>query len=204
MLAILAHDFGKPATTHQALKDGRLRIVSPGHDALGGDLAKTFLERIDAPVAVQERIIPLVVNHLVHFQTITDRTVRRLARRLAPESIANLCLIITADSMGRPPSPAVEPESARQLLAKAHELSVQAKPPAPILLGRHLLELGMAPGKDIGIITRQAYEAQLEGAFFDLTQALRWLLLQTDLPLPEAARDQLQQNLAANSRAPVG
>jgi tRNA nucleotidyltransferase (CCA-adding enzyme) len=195
MLAILAHDFGKPATTHEAIKDGRMRIISPGHDTLGGDLAKVFLERIHAPLAVQNRVIPLVVNHLVHFQTLTDRTVRRLARRLEPENIANLCLIITADSMGRPPSPAVEPESARLLLAKAHELSVQAKPPEPILMGRHLLDLGLSPGKDIGVITRQAYEAQLEGTFFDLTQAFQWLLVQTDLPLSETARGRLQQNL---------
>lgn len=197
MLAILAHDFGKPATTHEAVKDGRTRIVSPGHDALGGDLAKVFLGRINAPLAVPDRVIPLVVNHLIHFQTLTDRTVRRLARRLEPENIEDLCLVITADSMGRPPLPALEPESARQLLAKARELRVQEKPPAPILMGRHLIDLGMLPGKDVGVIVHQAYEAQLEGTFFDLTHALRWLQAQSELPLPETARQNLAARLAS-------
>ena len=79
MLAILAHDFGKPATTQQAVKDGRGRVVSPGHDALGGKLAQTFLERIHAPPAIQARVVPLVVNHIIQNQTLTDRALRRLA-----------------------------------------------------------------------------------------------------------------------------
>src|SRR5208283_803939 len=104
---------------------------------------------------------------LFHFQSTTDRAVRRLARRLEPENIQGLCLIMTADSMGRPPRPAVEPEFVRQLLARAHELQVLQKPPEPILMGRHLIELGLEPGKMFGTILHKAYEAQLEGAFFD-------------------------------------
>jgi tRNA nucleotidyltransferase (CCA-adding enzyme) len=188
MLAILAHDFGKPATTQTALKDGRLRIVSPGHDALGGQLAQTFLERIHAPLDIQARVVPLVVNHIIHFQCLTDRALRRLAKRLEPDNIQGLCLVITADSMGRPPRPVAEPENVRRLLARAHELQVQEKPPAPLLLGRHLLELGLTPGKDFGVILDRAYEAQLEGDFFDLTHALEWLRTQADLPLPEHVR----------------
>jgi tRNA nucleotidyltransferase (CCA-adding enzyme) len=192
MLAILAHDFGKPATTRQETRDGRPRIVSPGHDVLGGELARSFLERIHAPPAVRERVVPLVVNHIIHFQSLTDRALRRLARRLEPESIESLCLVITADSMGRPPKPAARPEAARLLLERARELRVQQRPPDPILMGRHLLELGLPPGKDIGVVLHHAYEAQLEGAFFDLPQALNWLRGQGGLPLSEEARRKLE------------
>ena len=192
MLAILAHDFGKPTTTHEAVKDGRTRIVSPGHDAVGGELARAFLERIHAPSDIQERVVPLVLNHIIHFQTMTDRAMRRLAKRLAPENIKGLCLVIRADSMGRPPRPVSEPENVTRLLARAEELRVQEKPAEPILMGRHLLELGMAPGKDVGVILDHAYEAQLEGLFFDLKQAMQWLKGQSDLPLPENARQRLQ------------
>ena len=192
MLAILAHDFGKPATTQEAVKDGRRRIVSPGHDALGGELAQKFLERIHAPPAIQERVVPLVVNHIIHFQTLTDRALRRLAKRLEPENIQGLCLVITADSMGRPPLAPLEPENVRLLLARARELAIQEKPPVPILMGRHLLELGLAPGQDFGVILHRAYEAQLEGFFFDLTHALAWLRQQEDLPLTAEARRELE------------
>jgi tRNA nucleotidyltransferase (CCA-adding enzyme) len=192
MLAILAHDFGKPATTRQAVKEGRSRIVSPGHDALGGELARVFLERIHAPPAIQARVVPLVVNHIIHFQEMTDRAMRRLAKRLEPESIQGLCLVITADSMGRPPRPAAEPEGVQRLLARARELQVQERPPAPILMGRHLAELGMEPGKDFGVILHRAYEAQLEGAFFDLAQALKWLRAQEGLALSSSVRRELE------------
>jgi len=151
------------------------RIVSPGHEEAGEAIGRAFLERIGAPVAVQDRVAPLVRNHLVHFQAVTDRSIRRLAKRLEPESIENLCLVITADSNGRPPRPPSEPENVMMLLARAHELQVRHKPSEPILMGRHLVELGLAPGRDFGVILDAAYEAQLEGAFADLAGARRWL-----------------------------
>ena len=131
----------------------------------------------------------------------TDRAMRRLAKRLEPENIKGLCRVITADSMGRPPRPAAEPENVRRLLARAYELQVQEKPPEPILMGRHLLELGLQPGKDFGLILHRAYEAQLEGAFFDLTHALAWLRDQADLPLSPGVRRDLE---APHRGAPNG
>jgi tRNA nucleotidyltransferase (CCA-adding enzyme) len=178
MLAVLAHDFGKPATTHRAVKEGRERIVSPGHEEAGAALTQIFLGRIRAPLVFGQRIIPLVRNHLFHLETVSDRAIRRLARRLAPESIEGLCLVMTADSMGRPPRPAAVPENVKTLLARAHELEVRQKPPPPILLGRHLLEMGMTPGPRMGAILDKAYEAQLEGAFGGLEGALEWAAIE--------------------------
>jgi tRNA nucleotidyltransferase (CCA-adding enzyme) len=174
MLAVLAHDFGKPAMTHRAVKDGRERIVSPGHEEAGVEPTRSFLERIRAPLIFEQRIVPLVRNHLVHLDTVTDRAIRRLARRLVPESIEGLCLVMTADSMGRPPRPPVVPENVKTLLARAHELEVRQKPPPPILQGRHLLPLGVPPGQRLGAILDKAYEAQLEGVFANLAGALEW------------------------------
>jgi tRNA nucleotidyltransferase (CCA-adding enzyme) len=193
MLAILAHDFGKPATTQRAIKDGQWRIVSPGHEELGGPLSDAFLNRIAAPQAIRDRIIPLVTNHLFHFQEMTDRAVRRLAKRLEPENIFGLSVVMTADSMGRPPQPAVVPENVKKLLARAHELEVKQAPAKPILLGRHLIELGMEPGVEFGTILKGAYDAQMEGRFFDLPQALRWLHEQTDIPVGAAVRERLSR-----------
>jgi tRNA nucleotidyltransferase (CCA-adding enzyme) len=175
MFAVLTHDFGKPQTTRHELKDGVMRLTSPGHDEVGAGLAKSFMERINVPLAIQERVVPLVRNHLFHFNTITDRGVRRLAKRLEPENIDGLALIMTADSMGRPPRPPQVPENVARLLEKAHELQVRQKPPQPILMGRHLIERGMQPGERFGQILHAAYEAQLEGIFSDLSGAMEWL-----------------------------
>jgi tRNA nucleotidyltransferase (CCA-adding enzyme) len=102
---------------------------------------------------------------------------------------------MTADSMGRPPKPAVEPEFVRQLLAKAHELQVRQKPPEPILMGRHLIEHGLEPEKLFGEILHKAYEAQLEGTFGDLPQALKWLAGEDGVALPGEARRKLEERM---------
>jgi tRNA nucleotidyltransferase (CCA-adding enzyme) len=174
-LAVLAHDFAKPATTHQAMKDGRLRIVSPGHEEAGGPLAERFLVRLGAPEAIRARVVPLVTNHLAHLQSITDRSVRRLARRLAPETIAGLSVVITADQYGRPPKPKEPSANLLALLAKAGELQLQDQAPKPILQGRHLIGAGMQPGPRFGEVLEAAFDAQLEGHFGDLAGAKLWL-----------------------------
>jgi tRNA nucleotidyltransferase (CCA-adding enzyme) len=193
-LAVLAHDFAKPQMTHEAVKNGRMRTVSPGHEEAGGPLTEQFLRRINAPLAIRERVVPLVTNHLAHLQTLSDRTVRRLAKRLAPATIQELIVVMVADQFGRPPKPRVISEGVRALEAKAAELKVQACVPTPILMGRHLIDLELSPGKDFGVILDAAYEAQLEGRFFDLAEALRWLADQDALPLSKAIRRQLRRD----------
>ena len=175
MFAVLAHDFAKPKTTHQADRDGRMRIVSPGHEDQGGPVAESFLARLNAPNAIRERVVPLGTNHLAHLQAINDRAVRRLANRLHPATIDELCLIVTADQFGRPPKPREVHKGVAALRATADELRVRDAAPKPILLGRHLIERGMTPGKRFGEIISAAFEAQLEGAFSDMQGALTWL-----------------------------
>jgi tRNA nucleotidyltransferase (CCA-adding enzyme) len=58
-------------------------------------------------------------------------------------------------------------------IERARQLDVVSKAPAPILLGRHLLEMGMAPGPRIGEITRAVYEMQLDGRVRTLDDAKR-------------------------------
>jgi tRNA nucleotidyltransferase (CCA-adding enzyme) len=185
-LAILAHDFAKPETTHRAPRNGRMRIVSPGHEEAGGAVAERFLERIHAPEAIRSRVVPLVKNHLAHLNELSDRSVRRLARRLEPENIDGLSIVMTADHFGRPPLPKVIPEGIVALRAKAAELHVQASAPSPILMGRHLIELGLKPGKKFGVILDQAYDAQLEGTFGNLNEARHWLAERTEFDFSDA------------------
>jgi tRNA nucleotidyltransferase (CCA-adding enzyme) len=171
MFATLAHDFGK-ATTTIVEPD---KISSAGHEAASVPLTESFMERIGAPLFLRERVAPLVLNHMFQTEMVTDRSVRRLARRLAPESVESLAILMTADSMGRPPRPPQVPEFVSSLRAKAAELDVQAQAPKPILQGRHLLERGMAPGPKFKPLLDAAFEAQLDGAFQDVEGARAWL-----------------------------
>lgn len=179
-LAVLAHDFGKPSTTSRAEKRGQLRWVSPGHEPAGGPLAESFLRRIGAPLDLIPPVCALVVHHLVHHHgaksEYSDAQVRRLARKLAPASIEELLLVMTADSFGRPPLQS--PETLMlidRLRTKAHELELARAAPRPIILGRHMVALGRQPGPDFKPILDQAFEAQLDGAFHDEAGGLAWL-----------------------------
>ena len=60
-------------------------------DATVGPLSGTFLRRIGAPLACDPPVRTLVENHHAHDNgggPFTDTAVRRLAKRLAPASIA--------------------------------------------------------------------------------------------------------------------
>jgi tRNA nucleotidyltransferase (CCA-adding enzyme) len=57
-------------------------------------------------------------------------------------------------------------------LERARALGVEHQPPAPLLLGRHLLELGMLPGPPVGEILRQVYERQLDGEIRTVEEAI--------------------------------
>ena len=179
MFAVLAHDFGKPSTTRQSEHQGRLRWRSLGHESAGGPLADNFLKRIGQPSSIIEAVHPLVVLHLAHHHgtgEFTDSHVRRLARKLFPATIDDLCAVMIADSLGRPPLNG--PETLvliEKLRTRAHQLSIRQSPPRPVLLGRHLISLGHAPGPHFTALLATAFEAQLDGAFKDEDNALIWL-----------------------------
>ena len=173
--ATLCHDFGKPSCTRSENRAGTLRIVSPGHEAAGGPIEQAFLGRLQAPEALVARVVPLVTHHLAHLQPLSPRGIRRLAVRLAPATLSQLETLITADAFGRPPHPRIEPPGLVRLRALAAELAVSSRAPRPLLLGRHLLERGMAPGPEFSRILSAAFEAQLDGAFENLDGAQAWL-----------------------------
>jgi tRNA nucleotidyltransferase (CCA-adding enzyme) len=57
-------------------------------------------------------------------------------------------------------------------LERARELGVEHLPPAPLLMGRHVLDLGLEPGPAIGEVLRAVYEKQLDGVVTTLEAAL--------------------------------
>lgn len=177
--AVLAHDFGKPATTVKAERRGKIRWISPGHESAGVPLTESFLQRIGSPHDLNNEVRPLVQFHLFHHHgqvPFSDSSIRRLARKLAPATIDDLCLVMRADHDGRPPLHANESlQRIGELAAKAKELKLQDTAPKPILLGRHLLNLGYSPSPHFKPTLNAAFEAQLDGAFSDESSGLVWL-----------------------------
>lgn len=179
MLGALCHDFGKPATTE--FIDGRIR--SRGHEEAGVAPAESFLDRLNIHTLdgydVRAQVVALVRDHLKPGEfykkrdEVGDGAFRRLARRCELELLYR---VAKADSLGRnadwiPREEWFTAEAQEWFIAHARELQVEEKAPAPLLMGRHLLEMGLTPGPRIGEITRAVYEMQLDGRISSLDEA---------------------------------
>lgn len=176
LLAAVAHDFGKPATT---VRDGG-RVRSPGHEAAGVAPAAQWLDRLQLRSLdgydARAQILALVQHHLAptHLwnserrgDRVSDGAFRRLALKVDPDLLHRLAL---ADTRGRPPAP--PSEAPDWLYARQRELAVADGAPRPLLLGRHLLPFGIEPGPRMGEILRAVYELQLDGSVTTLDEAL--------------------------------
>jgi putative nucleotidyltransferase with HDIG domain len=172
MLAALCHDLGKPATTYTR-EDGR--IVSPGHAEVGVDISRRFLNSIGCFPRIIDRVLPLVKEHLAHIQKdVSARTVRRLANRLGVATIKELAWLTEADHSGRSPLPGGMPDGMKRILEISEEIQLTTSKPQPILMGKDLIACGVAPGKKMGEILADAFEAQLNGEFTDKDGAVEW------------------------------
>ena len=179
MLAALAHDFGKPATTE--FVDGRLR--SRGHEEAGVAPTEDFLNRLNVHTFdgydVRAQVLALVREHLKPGEfykkrdEVGDGAFRRLARKCEPDLLYR---VARADSLGRnaewvPREQWYGAEAQEWFIERVRELQVEQLPPAPLLMGRHLLELGLPPGPRIGEITQAVYEMQMDNRVRTLEEA---------------------------------
>ena len=168
---VLCHDLGKPATTARE-EDGR--ITAKNHELIGVDSTRQFLGRLTAEERLIEEVVPLVACHLAPIRlfgsNVGDTAIRRLAHRVG--RIDRLVRVSRADLRGRPPLVVDSFEAGDWLLERARELSVDAQPPTPLLMGRHLIELGLEPGPDFGRVLEECFARQIEGEFDTLEAGL--------------------------------
>jgi len=157
-----------------AFVDGRLRSLD--HEAAGVEPAIRLLDRLNVHTIggfdVRRQVLGLVAHHLkpgmLHkAASVGDGAFRRLAQKVDLELLARLA---RADCLGRTGD--FDCSAMDWFLDRARRLGVEHRPPAPILLGRHLLALGLAPGPRVGQILTQVYEKQLDGAIGTVEEGL--------------------------------
>ena len=173
MLGAVCHDLGKPATTE--FIDGRIR--SRNHEEAGVEPTRALLDRLNVHSMngydVRHQVIGMVAQHLKpgmwHKSTgvVGDGAFRRLARKVDLELLAHLA---KSDCLGR--GGTFDCSAMDWFLERARALGVEHAPPAPLLLGRHLLDLGLRPGPEIGRILKAVYEQQLDGRVTALEAAI--------------------------------
>jgi tRNA nucleotidyltransferase (CCA-adding enzyme) len=183
MLGALCHDLGKPPTTE--FVDGRVR--SRGHDEAGVQPTIDLLDRFGIYTLdgfdVRDQVLQLVRYHLKPGEfynaerrgmPVGDGAFRRLARKVEPDLLYR---VAKADSLGRnpdwlPPEKRFGSEAQEWFIERVRGLQVERKAPAPILMGRHLIELGLKPGPEFKRVLDAVYELQLDGKVTDLDEAI--------------------------------
>ena len=161
-LAVLCHDFGKPAATFYDRERGRIR--SPGHDEAGVGPTLSFLRRLTNEERILKEVPPLVRLHMRPYSLWKQKAGENAVRRLAAEvvRIDRLIRVAEADDEGRPPFPS-EREPLEWLASESERLKVADSAPKPLVLGRDLIALGLKPSVRFGVILKACYKAQLDG-----------------------------------------
>ena len=174
MLGAVAHDLGKPATT--AFSDGRIRSID--HEDRGVAPASAWLDRLNVNSIdgydVRRQVLGITAQHLKPgswFKVrdeVGDGAFRRLAHKVDLELLAR---VAKSDCEGRKPG-TFDCTAMDWFLERARAIGADKGPPKPILLGRHLLELGLKPGPRVGEILKAVYELQMDGSVTNLEEGI--------------------------------
>jgi tRNA nucleotidyltransferase (CCA-adding enzyme) len=179
----LCHDLAKATTTK--LREGRW--TSYGHEEKGGALAQSFLRSINSPRKVEEKVIPLVKNHLchIHFKHCGKNSpnpeksrksfLNKLSTKLSPATLEEMALLIEADCSGRPPLPPEIPGSMLEMLELSKTLDIMDKPLKPLVQGRDILHLFKEKGPLISETLKACFEAQKEEEFSTVEDGVKWV-----------------------------
>ena len=188
MLAALTHLIGAPALARSAAPAASPIDPADLCQAAQAPLAG-LMERLTREHGVTDQVWALLRDlpapERLHARALAsdaagvDAEIRRLALRVPIPALLRLARARheaahagARQPAGMEPSPAYT--AGDWLAARARNLGVYDRPPVPFLKGRHLLELGLRPGPDMGRILDAGFEQQLAGALASLDDALRW------------------------------
>jgi tRNA nucleotidyltransferase (CCA-adding enzyme) len=173
MLGAVCHDLGKPPTT--AFVDGRIRSID--HEQAGVAPATAVMDRLNIHTMdgfdVRREVLGVTAHHLkpgMFRQSptpVSDGAFRRLAQKVDLELLAR---VAKSDCLGR--TGRFDCSAMDWFLERARQLGVEHAPPEPIVKGRHLLELGLKPGPQVGAVLKQVYEKQLDGSVTTLEEGI--------------------------------
>ncbi|MEB2285674.1 MAG: hypothetical protein B6D46_08945 [Polyangiaceae bacterium UTPRO1] len=166
----LLHDIGKPVCIGRKRTPAGERITFYGHPERGAEMAVVICQRLKRSRAVWERVAYLVRNHL---RLVSAPQMRKatLTRFLREDGIHELLELARMDAMASSGDLQYW-EFCRTELAR---LSAAQMHPPPLVTGRDLIAIGLAPGPRFREILQAVEEQQLEGALGDRDAALAWV-----------------------------
>jgi tRNA nucleotidyltransferase (CCA-adding enzyme) len=123
---------------------------------------------------VRHAVLGLVAHHLKPSAfrksptPVSDGAFRRLAQKVDLELLARFA---KADCHGR--TGAFDCSAMDWFLERARALGVEHAAPPPLVMGRHLIELGVTPGPHMGELLKRVYERQLDGEVQTLAEGIQ-------------------------------
>ncbi|MCX6554477.1 MAG: HD domain-containing protein [Candidatus Aminicenantes bacterium] len=185
LLAALLHDCGKAATTSWEFKRGRMTVTSAFHDSQGSQKAAALLGRLRVEnwrsFPLKKTILRLVQQHHRIYElyrnreAISFKAIARAVKDMDGEDPL-LLLLDFADRRSRESQPldfSGLDEIALWFSRKKEEYRISQESIRPLIQGRDLIALGVAPGRQMGAHLKKLYDLQLDGAFRTRAQGLK-------------------------------
>ncbi|MCP4152215.1 MAG: hypothetical protein GY757_31035, partial [bacterium] len=175
-----------PVTTKWEFKRGRMAVTSIAHDTKGVAMGDAFLSGLKVETRmgfpVKSVVLDLIKNHHRIYELhrnrdkISFKAISRLVKDLDAHDLL-LLLLDFSDRQSREPDPLnfVDPRTDSIIswyLGKKEEFHISKESIEPIIMGRHLLSLGVSRGKSMGGYLSMLYERQLDGDFSSLEDGL--------------------------------
>ena len=167
VFSVLLHDIGKPPTA-KVDPDGRVRFN--GHEHIGAEMATKVMERLRFSRAEIDLTVEAVRMHMA-FKDVPNMRVAKLKRFMARPGFEDEMELHRVDCLGSHGFV----DNYHFLRARQEEFAHEPLIPKPFVNGHDLILLGLQPGPKIGEILEAAQVRQLEGAFRDRDDALRWV-----------------------------
>ncbi|MCK4764803.1 MAG: CCA tRNA nucleotidyltransferase [Candidatus Aminicenantes bacterium] len=185
LLGVLFHDVGKAITTKWEFKRGRMAVTSIFHDTRGVAIVERILKRLKIETRkhfpLKEVILSLVRYHHRVYDLYRSRrevgfkAISRLVKDMEGRDFL-LILLDFADRRSREPD-LLEfddlDEISHWLLAQKEALNINRDTIKPLVMGRHLLKIGVPGGKKMGEYLDRLYEMQLDGRFHSAEEGLK-------------------------------
>lgn len=163
--SVLLHDISKPET-YAVDHTGRIRFNE--HETRGARKAEAILRRLRFSNEQIEAVCACIANHMA-FKDVPHMRVSTLKRFLARPTMPVEIELHRIDCT----SSHNDLEIYDLVKQKLEEFSHEPLKPDPLVNGKDLQSLGMAPGPGMGQVLHQLMDEQLEGKFPDKETALR-------------------------------
>lgn len=197
--ASLLHDIGKPRT-----KEGSGAEASfHGHEFVGAKMAARALERLKFSKDFIEKVYTLIRYHMFYYNVgeVTDRSVRRLVKKVGPENMVELLELRQAERKGSG-VPKAEPYKLRHLKYMIEKVS---RDPLTVSMlkvdGSDVMQiLGIEPGPKVGYILSALLEEVIDEPERNTREYLVGRMKKLDklpaselIKLAEAGKDKLEE-----------